>query len=116
MSYLDLSYIQTKICFTAAIFFTTVAGLSAMIGFGTTLVAAKKQDAKYFNKGLVGTKEMGDSGANLALRALGWGTVFAFGGCGILFYTIWKISGAKDVIIIKNCDKALFLTNWICSS
>ncbi|XP_044733210.1 transmembrane protein 242 [Chrysoperla carnea] len=81
----------------AGVFFASVAGLSAAIGFGTTLAAAKKQDPKYFDKGVVGSIGMTDTGAGLALRALGWGTVFAFGGCGILFYSIWKLSGARDL-------------------
>lgn len=76
---------------------TAVTGMSAIIGFGTTVAAAKKQDPKYFNKGITGSIEMTETGASLALRALGWGTLYAFTGCGILFYTIWKMSGAKDV-------------------
>lgn len=38
-----------------------------------------------------------ETGANLALRALGWGTLFAFLGTGSLAFAIWKLSGAKDV-------------------
>lgn len=83
--------------FAAGIFLTAVTGISAMIGFGTTIMAAKKQDPKYFGKGIAGSIEMTETGASLALRALGWGSLYAVTGCGILFYTIWKISGAKDV-------------------
>lgn len=83
--------------FSAGIFLTAVTGFSAVVGFGATLAAVKKQDPKYFNKGLTGTIEMTESGATLAMRALGWGTLYAFTGCGILFYSIWKLSGAKDV-------------------
>lgn len=68
-----------------------------MIGFGVTVAAAKKQDPTYFNKGMMPTKELQETGANLAMRALGWGTLYAVTGCGILFYSIWKLSGAKDV-------------------
>lgn len=73
--------------------------LSAAVGFGATLAAAKKQDPVYFEKGMVHNAKLSESGANLAMRALGWGTVFAFTGCGILFYSIWKISGAKTVSV-----------------
>ncbi|GLV41363.1 uncharacterized protein CBL_06593 [Carabus blaptoides fortunei] len=81
----------------AGIFLTCVTGISAMIGFGTTIMAAKKQDPKYFGKGIVGTIEMTETGASLALRALGWGSLYAVTGCSVLFYTIWKVSGAKDL-------------------
>lgn len=36
---------------SAGAFLATVAGISAFVGFGTTLAAAKKADPKYFNKG-----------------------------------------------------------------
>lgn len=79
---------------------STVSGISAIGGFGYTLAAAKKQDPTSFGKGFVPTRELQETGANLALRALGWGTLYAFTGCGILFYSIWKLSGAKNVGII----------------
>lgn len=63
-------------------------------------MAVKKQDPKYFSKGITGSIEMTETGAGLALRALGWGSLYAITGCSILFYTIWKISGAKDVCIL----------------
>ena len=81
----------------AGIFLAGVSGVSALIGFGATLAAAKRQDPKYFGQGMVGSRQMGETGAGLALRALGWGTLYAFTGCGILFYSIWKLSGAQNV-------------------
>lgn len=81
----------------AAIFLGGVAGISAIVGFSSTLAAAKKQDPEIFNQGLIPTKHMRESGASLALRALGWGTLYSVTGCGILFYTIWKLSGAKNL-------------------
>ena len=38
-----------------------------------------------------------ESGARLASRALARGTVSAFLGCGVLFYSAWKLSGARDL-------------------
>ncbi|KAH9627626.1 hypothetical protein HF086_010778 [Spodoptera exigua] len=78
-------------------FLATVAGISAFIGFGATLSTAKKTDPKYFSKGLHGSPELADAGAILALRALGWGTVYAIAGTSCLCYGIWKLSGAKDL-------------------
>ena len=42
-------------------------------------------------------RKLHDSGAKLAARALGYGTLYAVGGCGLLFYSIWKLSGAMDL-------------------
>lgn len=81
----------------AALFLTGVTGVSAMVGFGATLVAVKKQDPKYFEKGIANTAQMSETAASLALRALGYGTILAFSGCGLLFFSIWKLSGAKNV-------------------
>lgn len=58
---------------------------------------AKKSDPNFFNKGVAGSKEMAETGASLALRALGWGSMFAVLGTGSLAFAIWKLSGAKDV-------------------
>ncbi|XP_061710329.1 transmembrane protein 242 isoform X1 [Cydia pomonella] len=81
----------------AGAFLATVAGISAFVGFGTTLAAAKKADPKYFNKGVHASAELADAGAILALRALGWGTLYAVAGTSCLCYGIWKLSGAKDL-------------------
>ncbi|XP_017769851.1 PREDICTED: transmembrane protein 242 [Nicrophorus vespilloides] len=81
----------------AGIFLAGVAGMSVIFGFGATVASAKKSDPRYFDKGLTRSIELGESGANLAARALGWGTLYAFTGCGVLFYTIWKFSGASNM-------------------
>lgn len=74
-----------------------MSGISALLGFGSTLAAARKQDPTSFGKGFIPTKELHETGASLALRALGWGTLYAITGCGLLFYSIWKLSGARNV-------------------
>lgn len=83
-----------------AIFLSAVTGISAIIGFGASLSAARKRDPKFFEEGVAGIKGSpavaAESGASLALRALGWGSVYAIGGCGIIFYGIWKLSGANN--------------------
>lgn len=78
-----------------------MSGIAAVAGFGTTIAAARKQDPKYFGKGMMATRELPETGASLALRALGWGTLYAVTGCGILFYSIWKLSGAKNVRLVR---------------
>lgn len=54
--------------------------------------------------GLHGSPELADAGAILALRALGWGTVYAIAGTSCLCYGIWKLSGAKDVRLSTTTD------------
>lgn len=84
----------------AAIFLAGVSGISALIGFSKTISSAKKLDPRYFDKGMTPSIELAESGASLALRALGWGTFYAFTGCGLLFYSIWKLSGATNVSML----------------
>lgn len=71
--------------------------MSAIVGFSKTLALARKKDPSFFNKGITGTVEMADTGAQLALRALGYGTVLAIVGTGTICFAIWKLSGAKDL-------------------
>jgi len=80
----------------AAVFLSTVASISALAGFTRAVAAARKQDPKYFGDGISGIKGVHETGASLAIRALGWGTFYAITGCGLLFYGIWKISGATN--------------------
>lgn len=47
--------------------------------------------------GLHSTADIADAGAILALRALGWGTLYAVAGTSCLCYGIYKLSGAKNV-------------------
>ncbi|XP_076299333.1 transmembrane protein 242 [Lasioglossum baleicum] len=80
----------------ATVFLGSVAGISALIGFSSALASTKKHDTKAFDMGVMGGKGLPESGAHLAMRALLWGSVWAIGGCGILFYGIWKLSGATN--------------------
>lgn len=47
---------------------------------------------------MTGSIEMAETGSNLAMRALGYGTLLAIAGTGTLAFALWKLSGAKDVI------------------
>ena len=56
------------------------------------------------SKGLVGKlsqaekhQKLHETGAKLAARALGYGTLYAIGGCSVLFLGLWKLSGASDL-------------------
>lgn len=80
-----------------------ISGVAAGVGFGRTLATARKTDPSFFQKGMTGSIEMpiGETGANLAMRALGYGTLLAIFGTGSLMFAVWKLSGAKDVRIIQ---------------
>lgn len=58
---------------------------------------ARKKDPNFFNKGVTGSIDMAETGAQLALRALGYGTILAIVGVSTISFAIWKLSGAKDL-------------------
>lgn len=80
----------------AAVFLSAVTGISALAGFSRAMATARRQDPKYFGEGISGIKGSYETGTSLALRALGWGSFYAIAGCSLLFYGMWKISGATN--------------------
>ncbi|XP_063982054.1 transmembrane protein 242 [Diachasmimorpha longicaudata] len=88
--------------FYGVLFLGAVTGMSAIIGFGSTVAAVRKKDPKYFEQGVVGVRGSTEAGVTLAMRALGWGTVYAVTGCSLLFYGIWKLSGATNAREFRN--------------
>ncbi|ODM86543.1 Transmembrane protein, partial [Orchesella cincta] len=81
---------------------SSVGGMSFLFGFGSAVSTAKKKDADAFDKGVTPSLKS-ESGVALASRALRRGTFYAVTGCGILFFTIWKLMELK---ISKNSDKS----------
>lgn len=45
---------------------------------------------------------MAETGAHLALRALGYGTLLAVIGTSTFCFCVWKLSGAKVFIFMPN--------------
>lgn len=79
-------------------FLTFVGGIGALVGFSRTLMSARKQDEKLYEKATIETANLMEAGHKLAARALAWGTFYAFLGTGTVCYGIWKLSGAKNVM------------------
>ncbi|EAT37465.1 AAEL010544-PA [Aedes aegypti] len=93
----EMSDEERKFRYRASAFLAGVAGIAAVAGFSKTIMMAKKSDPQFFERGVQGSIAMQETGASLAMRALGWGTLYAFLGTGTICYGIWKLTGASNM-------------------
>jgi len=90
----------------AGLFLACSAGIGLLAGFGGAIAAARRQDPKSFDDGVIGhgsksrprptPQNLHQTGVALATKALAYGTAYAIAGCSVLFFGIWKLSGARD--------------------
>ncbi|XP_018800573.1 PREDICTED: transmembrane protein 242 [Bactrocera latifrons] len=88
---------DSKYKMQAAAFLGLVGGVSAIFGFSKTLGKAKQSHSKLIEKSGRDAGILLEEGSALAMRALGWGTLYAFIGTGVFCYGVWKLSGARNM-------------------
>ena len=109
----------------AGAFLAFAGGFGLFAGFAGALGQAKKQDPSGFDKGMTGldpareaakeeavrrldtaglerlkreeARALHETGAALARRALVWGSFYAVAGCGILFFSVWKLMNVNNL-------------------
>ena len=107
----------------AGAFLAFAGGFGLFAGFAGALGQTKKQDPAGFDRGMTGVdpareaareeavrrldnaalerirkdQALHETGAALARRALGWGTLYAVAGCGVLFFSVWKLLNVNNL-------------------
>ena len=79
-----------------ASFLLGVTGAAALGGFGMMFAKARKHSPEDFHNGIVSDINQ-ESGARLALRALGRATIYSLTGFSLFCFTVWKLMGVQNM-------------------
>jgi hypothetical protein len=98
---------QFKYKLKGGLFLATVTGFAVLGGFGMTIAMAKKRDPHLFAQGLSGNREFPESGGSLAMRALGYGTLYSVLGFSAFCFAVWKVMGVHDLTEFREKMKSM---------
>ncbi|XP_065205385.1 transmembrane protein 242 [Planococcus citri] len=76
------------------LFITSITGISALISFSYAFASTRKRNASALD---TVSSKVYDNGTQLALRALKWGTLYAFTGVGLICFGIWKVANVNNM-------------------
>ncbi|XP_014212663.1 uncharacterized protein LOC106642400 [Copidosoma floridanum] len=83
-------------CLQGTFFLIGITGIFLISGFCSSLLTIRKNSRNFVHNNR--SRNNSAEATGLALRALGRGSFYATMGCSLLFYGIWKFSGAETFI------------------